>query len=78
MREARLRRKTLKRGRKKIRHLKSRSQRLQETELNQALTRNAAVVQNTNGLITIIIQIPIQIFADSSNVNDSQETNHQQ
>jgi len=51
---------------------------LQEADFNQALTKNVAIVQNANGLITIIIQIPIQIIANSSNISDSNDTNHQQ
>jgi hypothetical protein len=78
MREARLRRKSPKRGRKKSHCRKNRNRRLQEADFNQALTKNVAIVQNANGLITIIIQIPIQIIANSSNISDSNDTNHQQ
>jgi hypothetical protein len=77
MKKTRLRRKSLKQGQKKGR-CRIRTQRLQKTDFSQALTNNAAIVQDANGLITIIIQIPIQIIADSSNTNDSNDTNHQQ
>ncbi|MDA8354053.1 MAG: hypothetical protein M0Z65_12945 [Firmicutes bacterium] len=53
-----------------------RKNRVDKLVRNKSVTKNVAITGNTNGMINIIVQVPIQIIADSNSTVDSEDSNN--